>query len=259
MEIQTRRGVMHLWERAGDGAAVVLVHGWSVSGFSWQPVWERWRGPERLLALDLPGTGFSEKPETGYTLELYADVVEEVLDGLPSPRVLVGHSMGGTVAQLVALRQPSTTQGLVLVSPVPASGVPMNGDERAALRRKGDTAAGMAEVLGSMMAHGTCEGFAALLASSASVSAAARYEGLDAFCGANFAERLTALDLPVRVLSGQRERPLDPDTLQRAVVDRIRGATLQVIEDVAHYPHWESPEKFTRALEVAVRDVMPLR
>jgi non-heme chloroperoxidase len=253
MDISVGTLTLHLQERPGDGALVLLLHGWATSSMVWQPVLDRWQGSERLLALDLRGAGFSDKPQTGYTLEQHAQDVAAVLAALAQPVVLVGHSFGGMIAQRVALDQPQAVRRLVLVSPVPASGAPLSNDERVHFRSLAGRRAGMNMVLSSMMAKGPSGGIEALLAAAASVSAGAYLEGLDAFCDTDFAHRLGELSLPTHVLGGELEQPLSPAVLRAAVVDRIRGATFEAIEGVGHYAQWEAPDVFTRALSRAAR------
>lgn len=232
---------------------VLLLHGWATTSSVWQPVLDRWNGDERLLALDLRGVGFSDKPERGYTVEDYAGDVVEVLRHVDEPVALVGHSLGGMIAQRVAVARPANLVRLVLVAPVPASGVPVPAAQRAQLRTLVGRREGMATVLSSMMAGGACHGFERLLEASASVSAAAYLEGLDTFCDTDFAMRLAELALPVHVIGGALDEPLNPALLQAAVVQRITGATWQVLDGVGHYPQWEAPDVLTRELAHALR------
>jgi pimeloyl-ACP methyl ester carboxylesterase len=99
----------------GAAGCVVFVHGAGGNGGHWQAQLDGlppgWRG----LALDLPGHGGSAGP--GHrTIAEYRDVVVACLRAArAAPAVLVGHSMGGAIAQAVALAQPGVLRGLVLV------------------------------------------------------------------------------------------------------------------------------------------------
>ncbi|MEO8348934.1 MAG: alpha/beta fold hydrolase, partial [Acidobacteriota bacterium] len=84
------------YENVGSGReALVLVHGWSGDASVW-----RFQVPElakhfRVISIDLPGHGASDKPETAYTMSFFAGAVEAVMLDLGVDRaVLVGHSMG---------------------------------------------------------------------------------------------------------------------------------------------------------------------
>ena len=93
---------------------LVLVHGAGGSRLDWAP--ELRRLPDaRVIALDLPGHGKSTAPGRN-TLDAYARDVAALLDALALDRaVIVGHSMGGGVAQLLALDWPERIAGLVLL------------------------------------------------------------------------------------------------------------------------------------------------
>lgn len=253
--MELRRDACRLFvrEREGRGVPVVLLHGWALSSFVWQPLFERWLGDERLLAPDLRGTGFSEKPAEGYALPDYGRDVIALLEALPGPAVLVGHSMGGLIAQWVALEAPERLARLVLISPVPAEGVPLPPADREAIRQCLGDAEGSAQLLRSMMAHPPCPNFDALWASMAAVAPHASRAALDTFCDARFGHRLGEIRVPTRVLVGEHEVPLTPALIQAQVADRISGATLEVMPEVAHYPQWEAPDAFVRRLASLVR------
>ncbi|NDJ78068.1 MAG: alpha/beta hydrolase [Chloroflexi bacterium] len=93
---------------------IVLVHGAGGSHLDWPP--ELRRLPQaRVIALDLPGHGRSAGPGFDDTLE-YARSVCTLLDGLNIERaVIVGHSMGGAIAQQIGIFLPARAAGLVLV------------------------------------------------------------------------------------------------------------------------------------------------
>lgn len=244
---------LHLWTQNETGPRVLFIHGWATSGFVWHPIFQHWKNENRLLAVDLLGTGFSHKPNAGYNLESHTESLISILDQMDDDVILVGHSMGGALAQLVALERPARLRGLILMSPVPASGVPMPEEERNFLRSLVGDPQGMTQVFGSMMAAGSCPDINALVASAAALHPQAYLEGLDAFCGANFAARLAELKTPTHVICGEKEAPLTPEVMKAAVVAPIPNATFEVMGGVAHYPQWESPENCTRVLENAVR------
>ena|SRR2546422_5171314 len=98
--------------------ALVFVHGWSCDRSFWEaqmasPTLARGR---RLLAVDLPGHGESDKPAIHYTMDLFARAIASVLDDAGVRRaVLVGHSMGTPVIRQFYRLHPSRTAGLVMV------------------------------------------------------------------------------------------------------------------------------------------------
>ncbi|MEM6290949.1 MAG: alpha/beta fold hydrolase [Myxococcota bacterium] len=113
------QGMRVAYADLGEGdTPLVLVHG--LGGYI--PTWMKNFGPlaarHRVIALDLPGFGKSDKPRAAYSMTFFADVVREVLGNLGIDRaVLVGHSMGAQISMHLVLRTPDLVQGLVLSSP----------------------------------------------------------------------------------------------------------------------------------------------
>lgn len=256
MDVTIEDGLhLHVHEAGAGPKITVVLHGWAVSGASFRPLIDRWPASAgRLLVPDLRGTGWSAKPREGYTLERYARDVLALVDALSLPPfALVGHSMGGLIAQRVALDRPSALRKLVLVSPVPASGVPIGEADVAMYRSLGGHRAGLEQVIGSMMARRPSpEAFERVMADAASVVPEAFLGAFDAYRTASFADELASLRTPTLVMGGELEQPLSPEVLRAAVVGPIAGATLTVLPGVAHYPHVEDPDAFAKLLAEAV-------
>ena len=113
------RGDRIAYADVGTGdVPLVLVHG--LSGYI--PMWKKNIGAlaehHRVIALDLPGYGKSDKPRANYSMTYFARAIRGFLDALDIPRaVLVGHSMGAQISMHVALQAPARVQALVLSSP----------------------------------------------------------------------------------------------------------------------------------------------
>jgi pimeloyl-ACP methyl ester carboxylesterase len=105
------------YKALGDGkTAVVFVHGWCCDLTVWRPQAAAFAGKARLVFLDLPGYGRSDKPKGEYTLDLFARGIDAVLkDAGVEKAVLVGHSMGTPVVRQFYRLYPDKTKGLVFV------------------------------------------------------------------------------------------------------------------------------------------------
>ncbi len=101
----------------GRGKPVVLLHGWLCNRSFWREQIPLLEPDHRVLALDFRGHGDSSVPEHGYTLRRLADDLHAVIQHLDfGPAVVIGHSMGGMVAQQLAVTHPGDVAGLVLVA-----------------------------------------------------------------------------------------------------------------------------------------------
>ena len=120
-------GVRIAYEVTGgrDAPAMVLLHALGQRRSSWAAVTPRFAERFRVYALDLRGHGHSDWPGE-YSLQLMCDDVLGVLDELGLDTVtLVGHSMGGAVAYLLAIQHPERVQRLIVEDAAPP--FPRNG------------------------------------------------------------------------------------------------------------------------------------
>ncbi|MEQ1505536.1 MAG: alpha/beta hydrolase [Myxococcota bacterium] len=105
-------------DSGGDLPVLLFVHGLSSSLSFWDLQLDAFRDRYRVIALDLPGFGASDRPDAPYTPPWYADTVVSFLDALGIDRVTwVGHSMGGQIGLHAALRHGDRLDALVLAAP----------------------------------------------------------------------------------------------------------------------------------------------
>jgi pimeloyl-ACP methyl ester carboxylesterase len=105
-------------DTGGDGPVALLVHGLSSWGDFWSYQVEPLSRTHRVIVVDLPGYGASDRPDAPYTMRWYADVLRGLLDALDVDRcVYVGHSMGGQIGLTFALEWPERLSSLVLSAP----------------------------------------------------------------------------------------------------------------------------------------------
>lgn len=121
--ITTRDGVtLHVFDNEAPGRPVVLIHGWPLSGASWEnQIGALSRAGYRVIAYDRRGFGRSDKPEDGYDYDTFAADLEAVISGLDLTEVtVVGFSMGGgEVARYIAASGEDRLHSAVFLSAVP--------------------------------------------------------------------------------------------------------------------------------------------
>ncbi|MCX4885832.1 alpha/beta fold hydrolase [Streptomyces sp. NBC_00847] len=104
--------------RDGDGVPLVFVHGWTANRHRWDHQMTHFAERRRVIRLDLRGHGESSGAGVRTVAELAGDVIA-LLDHLKVDRaVLVGHSMGGMIAQTITLDHPDRVERLVLVNSI---------------------------------------------------------------------------------------------------------------------------------------------
>ncbi|MCS6785323.1 MAG: alpha/beta fold hydrolase [Candidatus Caldarchaeum sp.] len=102
----------------GVGEPVVLIHGWASSSYSWRRNIAALAEHFRVIALDLPGFGLSQKLPNGLRLKSVNDFLLKFLEKIGVERFnLVGMSMGGAISIYKATSNPETVKKLVLINP----------------------------------------------------------------------------------------------------------------------------------------------
>lgn len=253
-------------DAGAGGRPIMLIHGFTADKSEvadvLEPLAERgWHA----VAPDLRGHGQSDHPtEAGdYSFETMATDVVALADHLGWDRfALVGHSMGGALAQLVALDHPDRLSGLVLVSTFhgPVQGISLELVELGSwvVRESGMT--GLAQAMASRRADDP-ESVAAFerMQEARPGYAAQSDRRLESTSPAMWLamaplfvtqtdrlDRLRSLDVPTAVVVGGLDATMLGDCLRMA--DTIPGATLTVIPGAGHVPQLEEPEAWWAAL-----------
>lgn len=118
---EPRRQGVRLWKASvGAGAPVLMISGLGYSAWCWDELRDELRGHWRVLTFDNRGTGRSDKPPAPYSIPMLADDAAGVLDAFGIDRAhVIGHSMGGYIAQTLALNHPQRVRSLTLIGTSP--------------------------------------------------------------------------------------------------------------------------------------------
>jgi non-heme chloroperoxidase len=230
------------------GIPVLLLHGWSDSWRSFEPVLPYLPGDLRAIALTQRGHGDADRPQSGYVpRDLAADAVA-LLGVLDIERALVvGHSMGAWVAERIAVDWPERVRGLVLAGALgPVEGNPVATelfDEVLTFSDPIDPGF-VAEFQRSTIARPLPDGqLEVFVAESLKMPArvwratAAAFRDIDVYADA------AAIAAPALVIWGDRD-DITPRDEQDRLVAAIPQARLRVYEGTGHALHWEEPARF---------------
>ena len=257
---------LHVVDAGEGGRPVMLVHGFTANSDEVAGVIEPlaelgWHA----VAPDLRGHGRSDRPtEAGaYSLELMAADVVALADWLGWDRfALLGHSMGGGVAQLIALDRPERLTGLVLAStfhgPVPGismelvqlgcwvvreAGMEGLADAQAARRAENPESVAAFERLQEAIPGYAEQSRARLVSTSPDMWMAMAPRFVDQ---EDRLSRLAALDVPAAVIVGEFDATMGDDC--RRLAAAIPGASLTVIAGAGHVPQLEDPDAWWAAV-----------
>ena len=106
----------------GEGAPIVLIHGFAAAIDWWDDIAPALAADHRVIRLDLIGHGGTAAPASGYSIERQAQLVAVALDKLGVDRVtVIGHSMGGEVATALAVMNPARIERMILIDSPPTA------------------------------------------------------------------------------------------------------------------------------------------
>lgn len=110
-------GLLHRKDYGGSGRAVVLVHGLGGSTSGWDLIGPRLTALGHVTAIDLPGFGLSP-PASDWELTTLRDAIAAYIEEeIGAPAIVVGNSMGGLLAEMVASERPELVAALILIAP----------------------------------------------------------------------------------------------------------------------------------------------
>ncbi len=251
---------------AGNGRpAIVLLHGFAASVFTWHRVFQPLSQLGTVVAFDRPAFGYTTRPvhhhwkgQSPYSLEAQADLTIAMLDHFKIDKaILVGHSAGGTVASLTAQNYPDRVESLILVAPAIYIDVP----PPPWLRNLFDTST--MEHVGPWIAR-TLARYANPIMNRAwhdprRITPDIRLGYVKPFATRNWdkgmweaaranrsvglGQRVGGLKMPTLVMSGDDDHVV-PLTQTRQLAAELPHAKLSIIESSGHIPQEEQPQAF---------------
>jgi pimeloyl-ACP methyl ester carboxylesterase len=237
------------YREAGAGLPLVLVHGAASRSLVWQAQLTGLDDMARVIAPDLPGHGETAGPGRS-RIDDYAAWVVAFCDAVGLDRVILGgHSMGGAVAQRVALGHPGRLRGLVLVG----TGASLRVATRllTLLRAGGAEGPDLVRSLSYSLATPPERVLEAsdAIAETPPLVTLGDYLACDGF---DVRDELPRLRLPTLVVVGRDDR-LTPPKLAAELAATIPQAQLVEIAAAGHFPQLEQPAAVTAALRTFLR------
>jgi pimeloyl-ACP methyl ester carboxylesterase len=243
-------GVRLNYVERGDprGTSVILLHGYTDSRRSYDRILPLLPSSFHVFAVTHRGHGDSGKPEAGYTPSHFAADLAAFLDAMRiESAVIVGHSMGSTVAQRFAIDYPTRTRALVLEGaffPSPHNDAIREFFQTVNTFRDPIDPRVVREFQQSTLTRPVPpEFFERIVSESLKVPARVWKAALEPYLTVDFSERLNDIAVPTLLVWGDRDGftgRAEQDRLNRA----LASSRLTVYSGTGHCPHWEEPERF---------------
>ena len=244
--IDVQGGQVYAHVREGDGPALVFLHYYGGSLRTWIPVLRRLDPGQGFVAYDQRGWGDSTSVPGPYGLEQLADDAQRVIDPLGhSGYVLVGHSMGGKVAQILAARKPAGLRGAVLVAPAPPAPVGVTEQMQELSFHAYESEEGILHAIDLMLTRDglTPELRRQVVEDSMRGGEQARRAWSRQGMVQDVSAGVSAIDVPVLVLAGSHDKVDPPTVLADHLLPLIPTATLTVLTDTGHLSPLEVPDQ----------------
>jgi 3-oxoadipate enol-lactonase len=216
---------------AASREAVRQLRYWGGSARTWRAVISHLSGEFRCVAYDQRGWGTSDAPQDGYSIRDLSDAATRIIQALNIDRyVLIGHSMGGKVVQLLASQRPCGLKGIVLVataSPTPQD-IPESARQQQlyAYDNRENAIRAVAFLTVRMPASDVVE---QIIADNFAGSPQAKLAWPTSSAYEDISAHLEDIAVPTLVMAGEQDRQDSLEQHQREVLRRIPGAKLHVI------------------------------
>lgn len=234
-----------------NGHPVIFIHGLGGSIENWgNNIGQLISSELRIIALDLPGFGLSDKSKTRYSIEFYANFVTRFLEaiGVYHKVSLIGSSLGGQIAAEIAIRNSGIVSKLVLISP--AGAAPRSFEGTPSLRKyvkilRAKSSEEIKEILSSIDNIPVEDSYANVIHNRLSIpgSKAAFLSALNESSRApRFTKFIANTDLTVLVIWGKEDKII-PVRYAKPFIN-MPNCRLLIIERCGHRPHVERPKLF---------------
>ena len=247
-------GIQMNYAVEGDGPWLVMSHSLACDLSMWEEQIPLFRKHFRVLRFDTRGHGASGAPSGAYSLDMLADDLLGLLDGLKIEKPhFVGLSMGGMIGQTFSLQHPGRLRSLVLCDTSsripPEAGALWEGRIKTAMEQ------GMEPLVEPTLKRWFTDPYiAANPAMMARVGKLIRNTPAAGYAGCCHAIRrldltakLGAITCPVQVVVGEQDAGT-PVAMSKAICEAIPGSELVIIPSASHLSNLEQPETFSRAV-----------
>ena len=280
LHFRTIHGYRRAFRVAGEGPAILLIHGIGDNSATWEEVQAKLAQRFTVIAPDLLGHGKSDKPRADYSVAAYANGMRDLLAVLDIDRVtVVGHSLGGGVTMQFAYQYPQLVERIVLVGTggvtkdvhfaLRLASLPMGSEALALLRMPGALPAlqifgrVVGTVLGSTRFGRDLPDVLRVLAELPEPTASSAFSRTLRAVVDWRGQVVTMLDrcyltqsVPVQLIWGEDDSVI-PVSHARMAHAAMPGSQLEIFEKSGHFPFHDDPDRFVEIVERFIDSTEP--
>lgn len=242
---------IHVEQHGSAKPAIIFLHYWGGTSRAWSQVSARLQDKFQTVAYDARGWGRSAKTSTGYALADLADEALALVRELGvSEFVLVGHSLGGKIAQLAASRRPEGLLGLVLVAPAPPTPLRFPDEMRETQIHAYDNRENVLQTIRFLSARMPSQEIVEqIVEDSMSGSREATLSYPTSSILEDISSEVPKITVPTLVLAGELDQLDSIEQHKCEVVARIANARFAVIPHSGHLIPIDEPEELAKHIE----------
>jgi 3-oxoadipate enol-lactonase len=261
MEFTTIHGVTIAYQLRGPAGArpIAFVNSLGTDARIWDAVVEAMSPAYRVLTYDKRGHGLSDSPTGPYTLDDHIADLTGLADALGIDSLaVVGVSVGGVIAQGLAISHPDRVSALVLCDTAARIGTTESWNDRIAKVNEHGTAAIADQIMERWFSPSFRHDRPADLVGWRNMLTGANRQGYTATCATlrdtDLTHEVASISAPTLVVVGEADLSTPPD-LVRATAELIPGARFEIIPDAGHIPSIEQPQALTRLVTDFLEDI----
>ena len=230
----------------GEGSEkVVVLHGWHMDHTVFEPMFPALDGQKFSYAfVDYRGYGLSKEIKGEHTIQEIGTDAIRLAGHLGWERFhLVGHSMGGMAVQWIMGKANERVKSTVAITPVPASGVPFQGEELELFENAAKVIGNRGIILMGSTGNRHSEVWARTMTqrSVETTTPDAFADYFRAWSRTNFVSEVEGLKTPIKVIVGEHDPHLTPEVMKQTFLKWYLNAELEVLRNSGHYPMLEVP------------------
>jgi len=252
MKIEMNGINLHYSEAGGGEHALVFLHFWGGSSFEWTEVIQGLSSEYRCIAPDARGSGASDAPESGYRISDLADDVQGIIAALKLKSfVVVGHSMGGKTAQVLAARRPVGLKGIALVASAPASPMQIDQARRDQMKGAYSSAESVNWAIDNVLSGSPIPEASRnqLVADALRLSPSGLNGWVDVGALEDYSKEVADVNVPVAVIAGEDDRVDPPEVVRERILAAFASPETHFLAKRGHLLPLEAPSELVRILK----------
>lgn len=257
--VNVRGILLPAWVQTGKSPTLVFLHYWGGSHRTFNPVVALLSSGCSVVTYDQRGWGEARDLPGPYGIsQLAEDALNLVGELGVESFVLIGHSMGGKVAQLAASQRPKGLRGLILIAPAPPRPT-VNAQDADRRSHAYDSRTTVSDALERALTYRPLHAdlreqvLADSLAAGREATLSWPLQGMSD----DITDAVQQIDAPVQVLAGQHDLVDPPNSLTANLLPFIPSARMTIIEGTGHLSPLEAPEHIARAIDHFITSLEP--